>query len=256
MENSLNILIVQADLIWESTAGNISAFNAILAGTDADLIILPEMFLSGFTMNPSEVAETMEGEAVKWMVGKAAQLNSALCGSLVIEQDGQYYNRLLFVTPSGEIRHYDKRHLFTLAGEHRVYASGKERLIIDYKGWRICPLVCYDLRFPVFSRNDADYDLLIYVANWPKPRIAAWDTLLNARAVENMCYVAGVNRVGIDANGHRYPGHSQVVDCFGNVLAKREDEAGTLQIRLDRKSLQEARKKFPFLEDRDDFTVK
>ena len=256
MDSSLNIAIIQADMNWESSAENLELYDSMLDNIDADLVILPEMFSTGFTMNPSRVAETMQGESISWMKRCAERTGSAVCGSLAIEENGHFYNRLLFVKPSGEIQHYDKRHLFTMAGEPEAYAAGKDRLVLEYKGWKLCPLVCYDLRFPVFSRNDVDYDLLIYVANWPEPRIMAWDTLLKARAIENVCYVAGINRVGQDGNGHRYPGHSQVLDCFGNGMASCGDQATTVQIRLDRNSLQEARKKFPFLADRDDFTVK
>lgn len=222
---------------------------------DVDLIILPEMFSSGFTMNPKAVAETMQGETVLWLQHMAKAKNCAITGSLVIQEKGNYYNRLVFVLPSGEIQHYDKRHLFTLAGEDKVYTAGTQKLIIDYKGFRICPLVCYDLRFPVFARNVEEYDVLIYVANWPKPRVNAWDILLKARAVENMSYTIGLNRIGTDANNHEYVGHSQAVDFLGNYIQKPEEIDGVFIVTLDKEQLLETRKKLAFLEDRDTFKI-
>jgi predicted amidohydrolase len=213
------------------------------------------MFSSGFTMNPKEVAETMDGETVSWLQHMANAKNCAITGSLVIEEKGNFYNRLVFVFPDGEIQHYDKRHLFTLAGEDKVYTAGTQKLIVDYKGFKICPLVCYDLRFPVFARNVEDYDILIYVANWPKPRVNAWDILLKARAVENMCYVIGVNRIGDDANNHEYVGHSQVVDFLGNYIQQPEETEGVFIVELHEEQLLETRKKLAFLEDRDEFTI-
>ena len=223
---------------------------------DVDLIVLPEMFSSGFTMNPKAVAETMQGETVSWLQHLAKAKNAAITGSLVIEENGNYYNRLLFVFPDGDIKTYDKRHLFTLAGEDKFYTAGTEKLIVEYKGFRICPLVCYDLRFPVFSRNDANYDLLIYVANWPKLRVNAWDILLKARSVENMCYTIGVNRIGTDANNHEYIGHSQAVDFLGNYLLEPQEIDGIFIIELDKEKLLETRIKLAFLNDKDDFILK
>ncbi len=255
MDNLLDLTIVQTKLKWHSPRENRARLDLELAALETDLIVLPEMFSTGFTMEPSQMAESMDGETVLWMKDKARELDAAICGSVVIEENGKYYNRALFVLPSGTIYQYDKRHLFTMAGEHLSYEPGSERLVVEYKGWKICPLICYDLRFPVFSRNDVAYDLLIYVANWPDPRIGAWDALLKARAIENMCFTAGVNRIGTDPNGHRYTGHSQVLDCFGNVVANCGDRAESQTIRLDRQTLYDARKKFPFLEDRDFFKV-
>ena len=252
----MKISLVQTKLFWEDPARNRKHLHELIASiSDSDLIVLPEMFTSGFTMNPENVAEEMSGETVSWMKSIAIEKNCAIAGSVVISENGNFYNRLIFATPS-EIYSYDKRHLFTLAGENNVYQKGNHRLIIEYNGWKICPLVCYDLRFPVFSRNTEDYDLLIYVANWPEPRISAWDTLLKARAIENMCYVIGVNRIGEDVNGHKYPGHSKVIDCFGKENTNAASGDGVFSGEIDRSELMAARNKFAFLRDRDDFTVK
>ena len=254
----MKIAIVQTSLIWENPMENRSHLAQKISGfmEDVDLIVLPEMFSSGFTMNPKAVAETMQGETVSWLQHLAKAKNAAITGSLVIEENGNYYNRLLFVFPDGDIKTYDKRHLFTLAGEDKFYTAGTEKLIVEYKGFRICPLVCYDLRFPVFSRNDANYDLLIYVANWPKLRVNAWDILLKARSVENMCYTIGVNRIGTDANNHEYIGHSQAVDFLGNYLLEPQEIDGIFIIELDKEKLLETRIKLAFLNDKDDFILK
>lgn len=222
---------------------------------DVDLIVLPEMFSSGFTMNPKNVAETMDGETISWLQHLAKAKNCAITGSLVIEENGNYYNRLVFVLPNGKIKTYDKRHLFTLAGEDKVYTAGSNKLIIEYKGFKICPLICYDLRFPVFARNVENYDLLLYVANWPKPRINAWDILLKARAVENMSYAIGVNRIGMDNNNLEYVGHSQAVDFLGNYLIEPQETDGVFIVELDREKLLETRGKLGFLADRDSFNL-
>ncbi len=252
----MKILLLQSSLVWENPKLNRQRFqDKINESVGADLIVLPEMFTTGFTMNPKNIAETMQGETVLWMKHLAKSKNTALTGSLVIEENGKYYNRSLFVFPSGEIKHYDKRHLFTLAGEDKIYTSGNEKLIVDFKGWKICLLVCYDLRFPVFSRNSEDYDVLIYVANWPESRIFAWDSLLKARAIENMSYVIGVNRVGEDANENRYNGHSQVIDCLGNYIIAPSEGENVFTAELDKTTLLETRQKFGFLNDRDSFTV-
>lgn len=253
----MKVSLIQSALYWEDSKANIESFSDKIKSISGhvDLIVLPEMFSTGFTMNPKSVAQTMNGETVSWMKKTAAEYDCAICGSVVITENGNYFNRLLFVFPSGEIKHYDKRHLFTLAGEEKTYTQGKERLIVEYKGFRICPLICYDLRFPVFSRNTEDYDLLIYVANWPEPRVLAWDTLLKARAIENMSFVIGVNRVGKDNNGHNYIGHSQALDCFGNTIVAPEEHEGIFVADLNKNALLEARQKFGFLNDRDSFTV-
>lgn len=253
----MKIALIQTSLSWENPTENRSHLAQKITGfmEDVDLIVLPEMFSSGFTMNPKTVAETMHGETVSWIQHLAKAKNCAITGSLVIEENGNYYNRLVFVYPTGEVKTYDKRHLFTLAGEHQFYTAGKEKLVVEWKGFKICPLICYDLRFPVFSRNVEDYDVLLYVANWPKLRINAWDILLKARAVENMCYTIGVNRIGSDANNHEYVGHSQAVDFLGNYLLEPQKSDAVFIVELDKDKLLETRKKLAFLNDRDEFKI-
>lgn len=249
--------LIQTELSWENPNENKALLQEKINAISqyVDLIVLPEMFTSGFTMNPKNVAQTMQGEAISWLIETAKSKNCAITGSLVIEENGNYFNRLVFVFPTGEIQTYDKRHLFTLAGEDKVYTAGKEKLIVDYKGFKICPLICYDLRFPVFARNVEDYDVLIYVANWPKPRVNAWDILLKARAVDNMSYVIGVNRVGLDENNHEYVGHSQAVDFLGNYIQEPQEIEGVFIVEIDKNELLETREKLNFLNDRDEFKL-
>ncbi|MEN9908872.1 MAG: hypothetical protein RLZZ540_2021 [Bacteroidota bacterium] len=253
----MKIAILQSDLIWENPKANRIYFEEKINGINesVNLIVLPEMFSTGFTMNPGAVAETMQGETVLWMQSLAKAKKTAITGSVVIEESGHFYNRMLFVFPSGEIQFYDKKHLFTLAGEEKVYTAGNQKLIVDYLGWKICPMVCYDLRFPVFSRNTENYDLLLYVASWPEKRINAWDALLRARAIENMSYTIGVNRIGIDANGHNYPGHSQVLDCLGDYLVAPAESEDIFIVELDQQKMIAARQKLGFLNDRDSFKL-
>lgn len=253
----MRVALIQSAIVWENAAASRAHFDLQINSIhqEVDLIILPEMFSTGFTMNPQAVAETMQGETVLWLQALAKSRDTAITGSVVIEESGHYYNRMLFVFPSGELQFYDKRHLFTLAGEDNTYTAGKERLIVEYKGFRICPLVCYDLRFPVFSRNTDNYDLLIYVASWPKIRTSAWDILLRARAVENMCYAIGVNRIGEDGNNHPYSGHSQLIDFLGNYIIEPNEAQGIFISTLDKEALLETRKKLAFLKDRDSFTL-
>lgn len=253
----MRIAIFQTKLVWESPKENRNLIQEYIDSCDNsyELLILPEMFTSGFTMNPENVAESMDGETIQWMQFNAKNKNSAIIGSLVIVENGNYFNRLVFVFPNGEIEYYDKRHLFTLAGEEKVYKKGIEKLIVEYKGWRICPLVCYDLRFPVFSRNVENYDLLIYVANWPKPRINAWNSLLKARAIENLSYVIGVNRIGLDANDMEYIGSSQVNDYLGDEIINCKYELGIFIVEINKEEMQETRNKLNFLNDKDDFKI-
>lgn len=254
----MKIVILQSSLAWENPAENRIQFEEKIHAMDekVDLIVLPEMFTSGFTMRPELVAETMQGETIEWLQQLAKAKNAAITGSLVIAEYGNFYNRLVFVFPSGEIQFYDKRHLFTLAGEDKKYTAGKEKVIIEYLGWKICPLICYDLRFPVFSRNVETYDILLYIANWPDTRINAWDALLKARAIENMCYTIGVNRIGGDANHHQYNGHSQVQDYLGRAIIAPQESDGVFVATLDKNALVETRQKLGFLNDRDDFELK
>ena len=253
----MKIALIQTDIIWEDAEQNRKNVEAKIntIPSDVDLIVLPEMFSTGFSMHPEPIAETMKGETVSWLKTIAKSKNSAITGSLVIKENKHFYNRLLFVFPSGEIQHYDKRHLFSLAGEDELYSAGAKKLIIEYKGWKICTLICYDLRFPVFSRNTEDYDLLLYVANWPTSRINTWDALLKARAIENMCYTIGVNRIGEDGNDHPYPGHSQAIDFLGNTIVESSEKETILIAELDKQQLMENRKKLGFLNDRDAFKI-
>lgn len=259
MSDSLKVAIIQTNLVWENPEENRRLLNNKIdtISIGVDLIILPEMFTSGFTMNPSAVAETMEGETITWLKKVAKEKQVAITGSLVISENENYYNRMVSVEPSGTITQYDKRHTFTLAGEHKVYTSGTEKVIFNYKGWKICPLVCYDLRFPVWARNIEDYDLIIYVANWPKIRISAWDALLKARAIENMSYCIGVNRVGLDGNNYEYSGHSAAYDVLGNRIdSLPKNVEATETIILERNQIKKYREKLNFLNDRDDFSLK
>lgn len=250
--------MIQSLLVWEHPEQNrLNLFKKIESISQAvDIIVLPEMFTSGFTMNASEVAETMNGETVAWMKDLASKKHSAITGSLVIKENGNFYNRLLFVHPDGKVDTYDKRHTFTLAGEDKVYSSGTKKLIVNYKDWKICPLVCYDLRFPVWARNVENYDVLIYVANWPKARVAAWDALLQARAIENMSYCVGVNRVGLDGNNHEYSGHSAAYDVLGHRMDTIPyDKEAVEIITINKEELKTFRSKLNFLEDRDLFSL-
>lgn len=255
--NPLNIAVVQSFIHWENPEMNIVHLEKLFSKWSRipDLVMLPEMFSTGFSMRPHAVAETETGPTLSWMISKATSLNCAIAGSLPIREGDFFYNRFYFVFPSGNYDFYDKRHLFTLVGEDKTYTSGQKQKVVEYLGWKLCLQVCYDLRFPVFSRNSQDYDALLYVANWPKPRIHAWDTLLRARAIENVSYCIGVNRVGEDANGHEYPGHSQVWDALGNELLQKKTEEGVFEVTLNHGELQQIREKFPFLKDKDEFTI-
>lgn len=254
----MKVALVQSSIVWENPKSNRNFYEEkIHALTEqVDLIVLPEMFTTGFTMNPSVVAETMQGETVQVLRSLAKAKKCAITGSLIIKEGKNFFNRLVFVFPNGELQFYDKRHLFTLAGEDKVYTPGKEKLIVDYLGWKICPLVCYDLRFPVFARNTENYDLLLYVANWPKPRINAWDILIKARSVENMCYTIGVNRVGLDSNNLEYIGHSQVVDYLGDSILEPQESEAVFIVELNKDKMLETRKKLGFLNDLDSFEIK
>ena len=258
MQNELKIALIQSDLVWENPTKNRQNFTKKIEGVSEviDLIVLPEMFTTGFTMNAKFVAETMNGKTVLWMKEMASKTNAAIVGSIVISEKNNYYNRLLFVEPSGYISHYDKRHTFTLVGEDKIYTAGKEKVVLHYKGWKIRPLICYDLRFPVWSRNTEDYHVLLYVANWPEPRVSAWDALLKARAIENMSYCVGVNRVGIDGVNSKYSGHSGVYDVLGNCITEFKPNEETIQVvTLEKRHIQAYRNKLKFLDDRDTFNI-
>lgn len=258
MSDTLNVVLIQADLFWEDPTQNRKFFadkiNSITS--PLDLIVLPEMFTTGFTMNAQPLAETMDGETIKWMKNLAQKSGAAIIGSIIVTENEKFYNRLLFVTPQEEIFHYDKKHLFTFANEQDNYSPGSKKLIVDYRGWKICPLICYDLRFPVWSRNVENYDVLIYVANWPEIRTKAWDVLLQARAIENMAYCIGVNRVGVDGKGFNYVGHSAIYDCLGNNILKNTIEIeNTFVTTLDKTHLVKNRNKLNFLNDKDGFMM-
>jgi predicted amidohydrolase len=258
---ALNVSLVQGATRWHDPAGNHDYYAALIAPLKgSDLILLPETFTSGFSNEAIHNAETMGGPTVAWLRAQARALDAAVCGSVQLRVDGKVYNRLLFATPDGDVRHYDKRHLFRYAGEHERYAAGAERLIVEWRGWRICPLVCYDLRFPVYARNRHadgrfDYDLLLFVANWPTPRREPWRTLLRARAIENLSYCAGLNRVGADGNGLGYSGDSAVIDFLGQPLVELGAQEQTVTVTLDCAALAAHREHFPAWMDADDFRL-
>ena len=257
MKNSLNITLIQTSLFWENVEKNLSHFDKLISEiSDTDIILLPEMFNTAFCPKSNHLAETMEGETVSWMKEIAKNKNSAIAGTLMVKEGEKVFNRLVWISKNGTIHTYDKHHLFSLIKEERYIAKGEERLIIEEQGWKICPLICYDLRFPVFSRNDVDYDLLIYLANWPIKRIDAWDTLLKARSIENQCFAVGVNRVGEDGNGIPFSGHSKVFDSFGKELFSAiENKEEVIQVSLSLDDLKLKRRQMNFLQDRDDFTL-
>ncbi|MBU6199844.1 MAG: amidohydrolase [Xanthomonadaceae bacterium] len=259
--NELKVSLIQGATRWHDSAGNRAYYGELIASlAGSDLILLPETFTSGFSNEAIHNAENMGGPTVTWLREQSRKLDAAICGSVQVRVDEKVYNRLLFATSDGQIRHYDKRHLFRYADEHKRYAAGGERLIVEWRGWKICPLVCYDLRFPVYSRNrhaDAgfEYDLLLYVANWPRARRYAWRTLLRARAIENLAYCAGLNRVGRDGNGLDYCGDSAVLDFLGAPLAELGAQEQTVTVALDPAALAAHRARFPAWMDADAFTL-
>ena len=259
----LKLALIQADLFWEDTAKNLAAFDvktqAIEEGTD--LIILPEMFNTGFSINPEKISEEPEGSTFRWMQRMAKQKNAAITGSVITRENDHYFNRLYWVFPDGTHWHYDKKHLFRLGKEWQVFSAGSQKTIIEYKGWNICPLICYDLRFPVWSKNrmidgNFEYDLLIYVANWPEVRNYVWKHLLIARALENQAYVVGVNRVGPDGNAINHTGDSMVLDAGGKIIAQAKPfKEEILTAVISKKDIETFREKFRFSLDWDDFTI-
>jgi len=252
----INVTLIQADIIWEDRISNLKNYQEKINQIEStDLIILPEMFTTGFSMNPKDISETMNDETIQWMKDNASKMNSAICGSIIIEEDDKYFNRFIWVNPDGSIHQYDKKHLFSFAGENKNYTAGNEKIIIEYKGWKICPLVCYDLRFPVWSRNSEDYDLLIYVANWSTKRKLAWKILLVARAIENQCYVIGVNRVGKDENNHYYSGESSLINALGETLYTNSHIEDVYTTSISKYELNKIRNQLPFLNDKDNFKI-
>lgn len=254
----LNVTLIQTELHWEDKSANLAMFDAHLerVAEETHVILLPEMFTTGFTMNAGPLAEDMSGATVAWIRAKAAQMQVHIAGSAIIRENGRFHNRLLWAQPGGEVLIYDKRHLFRMAGEEKVYAGGTQRLFVEVHGWRICPFVCYDLRFPVWLRNVPPlYDVAVFVANWPAKRAHPWRALLVARAIENQCYVVGVNRVGKDGNGFYYSGDSMIIDPHGEVLFHRSDEVCIHTHRLDRRALEQFRERFPAWRDADAFRI-
>lgn len=259
MMTDLRITLIQTALHWEDVQKNLDMFSVKLASVKepTDLILLPEMFSTGFSMKPEKLAEKMDGRTVAWMKEEAKKKNCVITGSVIIEEGGKYFNRLIWMRPDGSYETYDKRHLFRYGKEHEHYAPGKKRLIVEIRGWKICPLVCYDLRFPVWSRNkNAEYDLLIYVANWPERRSYPWKTLLLARAIENQSYLAALNRVGEDGNKIAHSGDSAVIDPKGEIVSKIKPNEETIEtVTLSYNNLAEFRKQFPVGMDADDYTI-
>jgi len=260
--STLAISTIQTSLLWEEKSANLHMLEQKIASIEekTEIVVLPEMFSTGFSMNPSLLAEKMDGETIQWMQRVSRENGIILTGSVIIEEEGKFYNRLIWMLPNGQYGHYDKRHLFAYAGEDEKYSGGNKRLIASVKGWKINLQVCYDLRFPVWSRQQikedgAEYDLLIYVANWPERRSHAWKTLLCARAIENQCYVIGVNRVGRDGNNIYHSGNSLVIDPLGQVLYHMADEEDVFTITLQKEKLEEVREKFPFWKDADSFNI-
>ncbi len=267
---TLTITGIQTKLHWEDKKANLQMFEEKIKSISqpTEIVALPEMFSTGFSMHPEKLAETMEGETMEWIKRISAEKKIILTGSLIIAEGGQYFNRLIWMMPDGQFGYYDKRHLFAYADEDQYYHAGSKRLIASVKGWKINLLVCYDLRFPVWSRQVSvsasqveaavaapEYDLLIYVANWPERRNHAWKTLLQARAIENQCYVAGINRVGEDENKIYHSGDSMVIDPLGEILYHKKDEEDIFTITLDKSHLKIIREKFPFWKDADKFFI-
>ncbi|MEL7249433.1 MAG: amidohydrolase [Bacteroidota bacterium] len=256
--SELRLGLVQADLVWEDAVRNRDKFEYLFGGVapGTDIVVLPEMFSTGFSMEPQRLAEPIDGPTVSWMREQAATLGAVITGSVIIEEAGKYFNRLVWITPEGELKQYNKRHLFTLAGEEKVYTAGTEQLLLTYGDWKIMPLVCYDLRFPVWSRNQFQYDLLLYVANFPDKRGFAWRTLLQARAIENQSYTIGLNRVGTDGNGIYYAGDSMLVNYDGSIKTHLPPREMVQEVVIRKAPQDTFRQKLAFLPDQDQFSIK
>ena len=250
----MKIAIVQYDIAWNNVEENIRRVERLINNVEADLFVLPEMWATGFDVHPTPELAAASRQAEMWMKQTAAERNAAVCGTLITDEEGVYRNRAFFYTPSGLQSVYDKRHLFSPGGENKAYAAGEQRVVTEYKGVRILLQICYDLRFPVFSRNRADYDLMINMANWPASRQSVWDVLSRARAIENQCYVAAVNRVGDDTSCH-YTGGSALIDARGQVLDEIKNQSGIIVAQLDFEQQNTFRKRFPVLNDADDFNL-
>lgn len=256
---TLNFTLIQPDIVWEDKEANLTQYEQLINGVKEkkEVVVLPEMFSTGFSMAPERLAEPMNGQSVQWMKDISAKNRCILTGSLIIEEEGNYYNRMLWVQPDGNIGTYDKRHLFSYAGEEKHYTAGDNRLVVSVKGIKICLQVCYDLRFPVWARNkNEEYDVLLYVANWPERRSMPWKALLQARAIENMSYVIGVNRVGNDGNDIYHSGDSSVFSPVGELLWQESDKPAVHTITIEKETVTKARRQFGFLKDADDFSIK
>jgi len=252
----MKVALLQFDIKWEDPIANLSYIEGQMRHVNADLLVLPEMFLTGFSMNPLELSLNWPYDPyLVALQTLSRQYEIAICGSLMVNEKERFYNRMVFIQPDRAIKFYDKRHLFSLAGENDDYTAGDRRVVIDYKGFRILLQICYDLRFPVFSRVRDDYDLAIYVANWPSKRISAWNALLKARAIENMSFVIGVNRIGEDGNNYQYPGHSRVYSPLGRKLVDLKNDGIFRTVDLDLEKLNRKRNRLGFLNDQDDFKL-
>lgn len=251
----LRLALLQGPLFWHDVSANLDYFEGLLADLErVDLVLLPEMFNTGFSMDSATLSEPQMGITTQWLLEQAQRLNAVVCGSLIIKvAEGDYRNRLLWARPDGSLAYYDKRHLFRMAGEHQHFTAGEKQLQVELKGWRIRPLICYDLRFPVWSRDAENTDLLFYLASWPAARRMAWNRLLPARAIENLCYVAAVNRTGTDQHGYAYSGDSQVLDFMGETLLNAGDQNGAFYVTLQAKKLAEFKQRFPAYLDADRF---
>ncbi len=256
--SNLSVSLVQADMYWQDIGANLAMFEEKIWQLEkTDVILLPEMFTTGFTMEPKGLSEPHNSKTFRWMAQMAAQTKSLVIGSYIISESNSFFNRLYAVFPDGNYKTYDKRHLFSLVGEDQQYVAGKEKLIINWRGWNICPMICYDLRFPVWSRSvNYEYDLLVYIANWPTPRVNAWDTLLQARAIENIAYVAGVNRIGIDGYKAAYSGHSAIYNYKGEpVGGPFVDRECSVSFSLEKKPLEKFRDRYNFFKEADSFKI-
>lgn len=259
--SDLSVTLIQSSLHWENTNANIKMFDEKINSIEGtmEIVILPEMFSTGFSMHPEILAETMDGKTIQWMEEITKKKNIILTGSIIIREEDKYFNRLIWMFPNGHFAFYDKRHLFAYAEEHQHYTCGNKKLITQVKGWKICPVICYDLRFPVWLRQSPEeesrYDLLICVANWPASRSEAWDILLRARAIENQCFVAGVNRVSSDGNGILYDGGSAIINPMGKEVIRKDKDESVIQFTVEKETIINTRKSFPFLMDADHFTI-
>lgn len=254
----MRVSVIQPDLIWENKKANFGRMDDLIHPllNNTDLIVLPEMFSTGFTMNTTGVCEEMEGVTFAWMKDNASKGNMGICGSFIVRENGTFFNRFVFVSPGNAFYYYDKRHLFSMGEENKYYSPGKSRLIFNFRGVRISPYICYDLRFPAWSRNRNEYDLCIYVASWPAVRVNVWNTLLCARAMENQCYVAASNRIGSDGMGINYNGMSQIINPKGEIMKSAGGDECSITAEISLEDLSEFRKKFDVLRDADDFDIK